>query len=144
MKKKECIPRKNIYIDNSFPFNNFKNNNKKNTLRKKDNFHSFKILFKIIIFIFLKNKYSHQNIEEIKPKTVIVASGGNLGGAIISIPLIQGIRNKWPKANLIVISNSKHSLEIIKTSVICQEYILIPDVSLINSLFNKRINKLKK
>ena len=143
MSKNKCVPKKNIYKDKTLSLKNFKVDKIKNYLRQRDPFKGFKLIFKIILFIFLKNKYSNQNVEEIKPDSIIVATGGNLGGSIISIPLIQGIRNKWPNAHLVVISNRKHSLEIIKTSVKCEEYILIPDVSLINSLFNKKINKLK-
>lgn len=96
----------------------------------------FKFLIKCLFYKFyfvgiLRGKRSIPN----NPKRIAVASGGNLGGAIISIPLIKGIREKWPNALLVIVTNTAQGAEIIKRSGFGDYFIICPNVSFSNALF---------
>src|SRR3990170_4362619 len=73
------------------------------------------------------------------PKAVIVSTGGNLGGAIISLPLIGAARKRWPKAHLAVISNTRHGAEIVKFAGLGDSHHGIPSWTLVNSFINSRL-----
>jgi ADP-heptose:LPS heptosyltransferase len=64
------------------------------------------------------------------PRSVLVATGGNLGGAIISLPLLAGVRKRWPTAHLAVVSNRQHGLDIVRRAGLGDSFILAPEVSL--------------
>ena len=78
------------------------------------------------------------------PKCVVVAAGGNLGGAIISLPLIVAARDRWPSSHLVVIGNTKHSLEIVKYAQVGDDHILVPNVSFKGSFFNSEVKTFQK
>ena len=71
------------------------------------------------------------------PKCVLVATGGNLGGAIISLPLIEGVRKRWPNTHLAVVSNRQHGLDIIKRAGVGDSFHLAPEISLSRFLFSR-------
>jgi heptosyltransferase-2 len=64
------------------------------------------------------------------PRCILVATGGNLGGAIISLPLIKGVRKRWPNAHLAVVGNRQHGLDIVKRAGVGDSFHLAPEVSL--------------
>ena len=47
-----------------------------------------------------------KNIPE-NPRCVLVSTGGNLGGAILSLPLVKAVRERFPESHLAVVSNTK-------------------------------------
>ncbi|MDT9547677.1 MAG: glycosyltransferase family 9 protein [Chlorobium phaeovibrioides] len=73
------------------------------------------------------------------PRCVAVATGGNLGGAIISIPLIRGVRHKWPHAHLVVIGNRQHGIEIIQRAGLGDTYLVAPDTPLVRALMGDTV-----
>jgi ADP-heptose:LPS heptosyltransferase len=48
------------------------------------------------------------------PRCVVVATGGNLGGAILSLPLIKATRKRFPNAHLAVITNTDLGRELVE------------------------------
>ena len=68
------------------------------------------------------------------PQCVLVATGGNLGGAIISIPLIEAVRKRWPDCHLAVVSNRQHGLEIVERAGFGDSFHLAPETSLARML----------
>jgi heptosyltransferase II len=78
------------------------------------------------------------------PKCIIFCSGSNLGGAIISLPLIEAVRKKWPDSHLAVLSNTEQGIEIIKYAGFGDSFHLIPNVSFINFYFNEEIKVVLK
>lgn len=40
------------------------------------------------------------------PGTVVVVTGGNLGGAVLSLPLVTAVRKRFPRTHLAVVSNT--------------------------------------
>jgi ADP-heptose:LPS heptosyltransferase len=48
------------------------------------------------------------------PRCVVVATGGNLGGAILSIPLIEAMRDRFPDAHLAVITNTTLGRQVVE------------------------------
>jgi ADP-heptose:LPS heptosyltransferase len=91
----------------------------------------FKNELKAWIYRFISGR-PKRNVSPIpeNPRCVLVATGGNLGGAIISLPLIEGVRKRWPNAHLAVVSNRQNGLEIVKLSGVGDSFHLAPEVSL--------------
>lgn len=69
------------------------------------------------------------------PKSIIVAAGGNLGGTILTLPLIKVVRERWPHSHLAVIVNGKSSQDIISLSNYADSCHLIYPISLLDSIF---------
>jgi ADP-heptose:LPS heptosyltransferase len=78
------------------------------------------------------------------PKCVLVATGGNLGGAIISLPLVRAVRKKWPNAHLAVLSNRQHGVDIIKYAGVGDSFHIAPEISLKRMFFSLKYYKFKK
>jgi len=78
------------------------------------------------------------------PKSVIVATGGNLGGAIISLPMIEAVRHRWPAAHLAVVSNTIHGLEIVKLAGLGDSHHVLPSVSFAKSFFSSEARNVKR
>jgi len=78
-----------------------------------------------------------------EPRSIVVVSGGNLGGAIISIPLIREIRTNWPSANLVVVSNTVHSEDIIRFTKIRADYLVAPTATFLRSFFSGDVKKFR-
>ena len=60
------------------------------------------------------SKYYLDNRQKnipLNPRAIVVTSGGNLGGAIISTSLLKSIRIRFPSAKIHVVSNSKPGKE---------------------------------
>lgn len=64
------------------------------------------------------------------PRCVIIATGSNLGGSIISLPLIGGVKERWPNAELVIVSNRQHGIDIVKRSGLGNHYYVVPEVSI--------------
>lgn len=98
---------------------------------------NFKHALKIWIYCRLSGR-PKRGIPQIpeNPRCVLVATGGNLGGAIISLPLIEGVRKRWPNAHLAVVSNQQHGLDIVKRAGVGDSFHLAPKVSLKNMFFS--------
>lgn len=78
------------------------------------------------------------------PKCVLVATGGNLGGAIISIPLIEGVRKRWPNCHLAIVSNRQHGLDIIKRAGFGDSFHLAPELRLKDILWRKTYRRFRR
>jgi len=59
--------------------------------------------------------WQSKNIPAIStaPRCVVVATGGNLGGAILSTPLIRAMRERFPETHLAVITNNELSRQVV-------------------------------
>ncbi|MCR9191714.1 MAG: glycosyltransferase family 9 protein [Gammaproteobacteria bacterium] len=77
------------------------------------------------------------------PKAVIITAGGNLGGAIMSIPLIEAARERWPKTHLAVVANTQAGADIIKFTGLGDSHHVAPAVVLDKSLFHTGYRAMK-
>jgi len=78
----------------------------------------------------LAQYYVPNNVKSIpdKPRCVLIASGGNLGGAILSLPLVEAVRERFPEAHLAVVSNTKVGKEFMEVANIGDSfYTIAPD-----------------
>jgi ADP-heptose:LPS heptosyltransferase len=48
------------------------------------------------------------------PRSVVVATGGNLGGAILTLPLVAALRQRYPNTHLAVVSNTSGGRDFMK------------------------------
>ena len=88
---------------------------------------SIKKLIKRLFFQLLSGRPKRYKPDiPVNPHCVALATGGNLGGAILSIPLIQGVRDKWPDSHLVIISNRQHGLDIIRRAGLGDSFLLAP------------------
>lgn len=126
--------KKNIFLDKSQP-EDFCPHLVGKPDKNKSKYHLLKQAFKQLLFgiISARPKRIKPSIP-VYPNCIAVATGGNLGGAIISIPLIQSIRNKWPDAHLVILSNRQHGLDIIKRAGYGDTYYVIPEVTVFKML----------
>jgi ADP-heptose:LPS heptosyltransferase len=132
----------NIYVDKSLPINYCPFDDGKPLLERIKSFYLKQYVKKIIFgLISGRPKKVKPRIPD-NPKCVAVATGGNLGGAIISIPLIKGIREKWPNSHLVVISNRQHGIDIIKRVGLGDSYYVMPEGGFISILFKNKSIKL--
>ena len=60
-----------------------------------------------------------------KPRCVVVATGGNLGGAILSTPLIKAVRNRFPETHIAVITNTELGRQLVEMAGISDSTHLI-------------------
>lgn len=143
--KNKLIFKDIVHLDNITPVDNcpFKSHN-----LKKHNSILFiiKQKFKQLLFGFISQRLYYKNATVPRyPKSILVATGGNLGGAIISLPLLKGIREKWPDSFMVVVSNRLHGLEIIQKAGIGDAYYVIPEISLLKSFISyKNYKKYKE
>jgi ADP-heptose:LPS heptosyltransferase len=79
-----------------------------------------------------------------RPKCVLVATGGNLGGAIISIPLIEGVRKRWPDCHLAIVGNRQHSLDIIRKAGLGDSFHLAPELPLKDLFWRKEYRRFRR
>ena len=98
-----------------------------------------KVIKLIYLWSFWHLKKTINNVLSENPKCIAVASGSNLGGAIISLPLIEAVRKRWPNSHLIIIANTQHSLDIVKYAGIGDDFIIAPTVSFKSSFFNSKV-----
>lgn len=116
-------------------------------IESKKNFKfKIKIALKFFLYGIISGRLFRKKIElPINPKCILITAGGNLGGAIISLPLIKGVRQLWPNAKLVVLCNRKHSIDILKYSGLGDSFYLIPDVSSFNVIFpNKQVKNINR
>lgn len=133
-----------IILDNSLtqdfcPAVDFYFNNKNNI------FDIFKKLLKQLCYFFINGFIIFQkNGIPHNPKKIIVATGGNLGGTLISLPLIQSVKIKWPDAHIVILSNRPIGLEVTKFAGLGDSFFLVPEVSFFRSFFNEKVKLFKK
>lgn len=96
---------------------------------------SIKQILKKLLFRYISGrpKKYKLGIPE-NPKCIAIATGGNLGGAVISIPLIKGIREKWPNSHLVIIGNRQHGIEIVKRAGLGDSFYVAPQITLFQML----------
>ncbi|MBV9988001.1 MAG: glycosyltransferase family 9 protein [Chitinophagaceae bacterium] len=78
------------------------------------------------------------------PAAVIVATGGNLGGAIISLPLIKAARKRWPAAHLAIVSNTQQGLEIVRFAGLGDSFYHIPNLTIKQSFSDTTLKDAKR
>ncbi len=88
------------------------------------------------LWLKLKNRYSAQLPHT--PSCVVICTGGNLGGAILSLPLIQAARLRWPDAHLAVVGNTSHSIEVVKLLNLGDSHYVLENLSWKESFLNLR------
>lgn len=64
------------------------------------------------------------------PASVVVVTGGNLGGAIISIPLVRAVRERFPRSHLAVVSNTRSGRELMELAGTGDSFHTIPEGAL--------------
>ena len=62
----------------------------------------------------LRGRYSANGSLPPAPRAVIVCSGGNMGGTIISLPLIQGFRARFSSSHLAVVCNTNIGADVVR------------------------------
>lgn len=112
----------------------------------KTNWIKNSILFKIkSVLIFIRFLSSKNKVIPENPKCVLIATGGNLGGTIISLPLIEGVRNKWPLAHLAIITNVDVGKELLKLLNLGDSHYVLPPITIFNVFKNRKIiNSIRK
>src|SRR5205823_6598327 len=63
-------------------------------------------------------------------RAVVAATGSNLGGAIVALPLLHAIRARFPSAHLAVVSNSDAGLDVVRFAGIGDSHHRLVDGSL--------------
>lgn len=77
------------------------------------------------------------------PKCVIMGTGRDFGGTIVSLPLLEAVRKRWPNAHLIILTNTQQNVEIIKLMKIeCHCYVF-PTVPFNKAKFHPEIKRIK-
>jgi len=128
------VIKKNIFLDKSQP-RDFCPHILEKPEKSNSKFYLWKQATKQFLFGIISDRPKRIKPSiPVYPKCIAVATGGNLGGAIISIPLIKGIKNKWPDAHLFILSNRQHGLDIIKRAGFGDTYYLIPEVTIFRML----------
>lgn len=59
------------------------------------------------------------------PKSIVIVLGGNLGGAIITLPLVHAVKEKFPNAYLIAIVNSQAGHQIVSSQDLANAVYLV-------------------
>jgi hypothetical protein len=75
-------------------------------------------------------------LGDLSCSSILVASGSNLGGAIISIPLFRAIKSRYPSLRIIALANRDISIEILRLARVADEYIVVPEKSFFKSLYS--------
>jgi heptosyltransferase II len=105
---------------------------------------SFKQFFRNLFIWFYTFPSFHRGALPENPKCVIVCTGSNLGGAIISLPLVQSVRKRWPNSHMAVLSNSSHGIEVMKHAGLGDSFHLMPNGSLKDLYFRRDLKEIMK
>ncbi|HEX2188400.1 MAG TPA: hypothetical protein VHG51_05850, partial [Longimicrobiaceae bacterium] len=65
-----------------------------------------------------------------EPRGVVVVTGGNLGGAIISVPLVRAVRARFPRSHLAVVSNTRSGRELMELAGVGDSFHTLPEGAL--------------
>lgn len=80
---------------------------------------------KLYVAVLMLGKNKRNPVVPSNPKSVIACSGGNLGGTILSLPLLAQIKFRFPKSKLVVVCNTSIGAECVKYSGVADSIYVI-------------------
>lgn len=78
------------------------------------------------------------------PKAVVVATGNNLGGTIISLPLIEAVRRRWPNTQLVVVTNAESGADIVRSMGLADHCYVLSNPLVRKFFFDKQFRTFKR